>query len=109
MGQFPRKVLVSPGYGAGWSSWCYNYEAAQFAAEYKPIIKFLENGGDKNSKEFHELVENLENELADVGVDFYTGGARQLEVREVSGPYRITDYDGSESLIEQDDTNLWFY
>lgn len=114
MGTFPRKILVSPGYGTGWSSWCNswcnNSEAAQLMAEYKPIIEFLDNGGDNHSKEFRDLVETLEEEIEEkFGVEIYIGGARQLKVVEVNGPYRIEEYDGSESVTEQDDSSLWFY
>lgn len=110
MKKFPRKVLVSPGFGGGWSSWCGDSKVAQFVAEYEPIIEFLENGGNKKDKAFKLLLEELEEKLEKTfGKGFYLGGADQLEVRTVNGPYRITDYDGSESLIEQDDYNLWFY
>ena len=110
MKDFPRKVLVSHGFGAGWSSWCDHKEAAQFMAEYEPIIQFLENDGDKKSIEFRQLLNKLEEEIEELfKITFSTGGSRNLEVREVNGPYRIIDYDGAEKLIEQDDSNLWFY
>jgi hypothetical protein len=111
MSDFPRKILVSPGFGAGWSSWCYGpKEAAQFVAEYQPIIEFLENGGTNKDKEFQRLVEELET-IVDkkFGVNFYTGGSRDLVVKEVDGPYMIEEYDGSESVLEQENADLWFY
>ena len=50
--EFPRKVLVSPGFGAGWSSWSYgSKEGAQFLAEYQPIIEFLEMLEDVQQQE----------------------------------------------------------
>ncbi len=38
---------------------------------------------------------------------FYLGGAEDLQVRTVSGPYRIEEYDGSESVIEPDGQVWW--
>jgi len=110
MSSFPRKILVSPGFGAGWSSWCYGpKEAAQFVAEYEPIIKFLENGG-KPKEEFEKLVEELSNIMEKkFGVDFYAGGSKNLRVVEVNGPYMIKEYDGFESVLEQENSDLWFY
>jgi hypothetical protein len=120
MREFPRKILVSPGYGAGWSSWCNHgaqtgdcndyREAAQFVAEYEPIIEFLDNGGDKKSKEFGKLVEDLQDILnKKYDVEFYAGGVDGLEVRVVNGPYKITEYDGYETVVEQNDSEYWFY
>lgn len=92
-----RKVLVSPGYGAGWSSW--HHEHQQEIAEYAPIIEYIENGGDpadldSGFDEPHPLVARMQEELK-LG-HFYAGGAAQLRVVEVSGPYRVDEYDGSE-------------
>lgn len=111
MGKFPRRILVSPGYGAGWSSWCYGpKKAAQFVAEYQPIIEFLDNGGERKDREFQKLVEELEDIMEKrFGVNFYTGGSRDLVVRKVDGPYMIEEYDGSESVLEREDADLWFY
>jgi len=111
MKDFPRKILVSPGYGAGWSSWISgSKEMVQFVAEYQPIIEFLENGGVKEDKEFEKLLEELENIIYEkFGISIYTGGAKNLVVKEVSGPYMIKEYDGSESIIEQENTDLWYY
>jgi hypothetical protein len=91
-----KKILVSPGYGAGWSSW-NSGEVAKFMAEYEPIIEAIENGEEINEK--HELVSKMVEEIEEKFGENYVCiiGAEQLEVRIVSGPYRITDYDGYES------------
>lgn len=117
MANFPRKVLVSYGYGAGWSSWSGNNQVAQFMAEYGPIIEFLErNGGsaknlDKNKfNELNRLVEECEEIIKEkFDNEPYTGGLDGLCVEEVSGPYKITEYDGFEELIQQNDCDFWFY
>lgn len=42
-----RKILYSPGYGAGWSTWGGNTTAQKkFMLEYKPFIEALEREGD---------------------------------------------------------------
>ena len=90
------KVLVSHGYGAGWSTWSNNNKAV---AEYAPIIEFLENGGDRNalSAKDHPLIKQMKIDIDDEY--FHTGGAEGLVVEEVDGPYRIDEYDGMETLI----------
>lgn len=102
------KVLVSPGFGAGWSTWASKKKKE--IAEYQPIIEFIENGGDVSELENtmarsfkldevsldHPLVTQMKEDL---GLDyFYTGGAADLEIQEVDGPYRIDEYDGYESV-----------
>jgi hypothetical protein len=66
--------------------------------------------GDKRSKEFEKLVEDLQDILRKkYDVDFYAGGVDGLEVRVVNGPYKITEYDGYETVIEQNNSEYWFY
>ena len=121
-----RKVLISQGYGAGWSSWCS--EKPREVAEYQPIIDYVESGApllsgaprpfiatedwDTTSydekeawlhPDFRALVKQM---MEDLNLDyFFTGGADGLAVVVVEGSYRIDDYDGSESVTAADD--LW--
>jgi hypothetical protein len=101
-----KKVLVSPGYGAGWSSW-NSGKVAKFMAEYEPIIEAIENGVDLDKD--HELVTKMVEEINEqFGEDYVCVlGASQLVVRTVAGPYRITDYDGFESVDEPSDIDWW--
>lgn len=103
------KVLVSPGHGAGWSTWAPDAHMKAIAT-YQPIIKFIEDGGDprdlnvpydfKKSEDEqpprHPLVKQMMYELG--LLDFYTGGAGRLEVHVVDGPFYIDEYDGYETL-----------
>ena len=80
-----QKVLVSPGFGAGWSTWS---EKPKEVAEYRPIIEYIEAGGDpqlltKDNELVKQMVEDLELSF------FFCGGAHDLCVQEVYGPYRI--------------------
>lgn len=92
-----RKVLVSGGFGAGWSTWS---DKSQQVAEYAPIIKFLEDGGDRMAllDDNHPLIVQMCEDLGLEPGSFYTGGAKGLRVETVSTPYLIEEYDGSESI-----------
>lgn len=101
------KILVSEGFGAGWATW---NDKSKEVAEYEPIIKFIEDGGDPSDLDtnsyrisgddketYHPLVAQMLVDL-DLGDYFYTGGAGGLTVVEVDGAYRIDEYDGYESV-----------
>lgn len=114
-----RKILISPGYGAGWSSWG-DPEQAKFVVTYQPIIDFLESGGQfeeadissfsaggyENFKEPGQSI--LKQFIEDLGEDFYLGGARGLIVEYADDDelVRIHEYDGYESL-ERFETMNW--
>lgn len=111
-----RKVLYSPGYGAGWTTWESDPKIKAFMLEYAPIIEYLEGGGTFSGKDCHDqfggelhpiLVKFKKDCMEKFGECPYLGGADDLEVAEVSGPVRITEYDGSESLFEQGSDEGW--
>lgn len=79
-------VLISPGYGAGWSTWgdsksCFDGELAQAILDEKPKAELV-SIANKNWP------------------DQYTGGIYQLYVEWIPEKvaFRINEYDGSESL-----------
>lgn len=86
-------VLISPSYGAGWSTWnhtdlCFDYEVVQWVLDDKPKAKeFIEKTGER--------------------LDVYTGGMKDLEVIFITPgtPFRITEYDGYESIVFENDLN----
>lgn len=93
------KVLISPGYGAGWSTWNDSGMAVD-----KDLIELFEQGC-------------TEDEMADLCVKKgytdespYMGGFGDLKVAEVPQGchFRINEYDGSEyiDIYEEGD---WFY
>lgn len=108
-----RKILYSPGYGAGWSSW-NSGEVAKYMLTYQPIIDFLENGGEFPDdysivENKHPLLQQLQKECMEKFNEDYVCvlGARDLKVAEVKGLVRIEEYDGSESYVEQGDDEGW--
>jgi hypothetical protein len=101
-----RKILYSPGYGAGWTSWNTG-EVAKLMIDYQPIIDALE-GGDMMSDR-HPAVIQLKQECSEKFGESYVCflGAENLKVATVSGKVRINEYDGSESYEEEGSYNEW--
>src|SRR6185312_5154986 len=113
------KILYSPGFGAGWSTWAHSDkpEFVKFMLTYPPLIEAVENGeklmpdehrwntADTASAHYHPAVrQGLAEAKEKFGEDYvYCGGADQLAVAEVSGPFRVDEYDGSESIVEASD------
>lgn len=101
-----RKVLYSPGYGAGWVSWYSgSTEEKQFMLTYQPFIDFLENGGqfpdrDQDSENLEivkQFIVDFKNRFPNADIPYF-GGLRDLEVECVEGAVQIKEYDGSESV-----------
>ena len=88
-------VLVSPGFGAGWSTWASD-EFKEWARYSPAVVAWVEGG---KASDIDELVK------AELGEDayFYTGGADDLEIEwlPVGTQFVITEYDGSETLETQ--------
>lgn len=101
-----RKVLYSPGYGAGWSTWYYGErEEKEMMMTDAQLVADIESGGATKDA--------LERFLSRFKAAFpnadepYTGGFYDLRVRVVDGPFRITVYDGHESIETLSDTD-WY-
>lgn len=118
------KILISPGYGAGWSTWAHGgVDQHKFWLTHKPTLDFIEKGGvfkdaetridyeaDGNTPIYDALhpvlrkfVEDYVAAFPDDEEYFYFGGARGLIVTNVSGPFMVDEYDGAESLTTSDD------
>ena len=84
------KVLVSFGYGAGWSTW--NRGHAGFLATDPTLVTMAERGASED-----EVSEYLSETL---GIDVYTGGWPDIEVIPVDKGTRIqiNEYDGAEAI-----------
>lgn len=115
-----RKILYSPGYGAGWTSWYSGTrEEKLFMLEYKPFIEAIEKLDSLNLERedlikvkktiFSEDFPLVKAFVSDWEKQFpgqrtpYLGGLRQLEVREVYGVVRIEEYGGAEQVVESYD------
>lgn len=95
------KVLISPGFGAGWSTW--NSDSINLAVD-KRIVEFFES--HRKNVERDELIDFLES----IGYnDVYVGGWWNIKIRKVNPNDRfiIDEYDGSESLINFSEDDVW--
>lgn len=97
-----RKILYSPGYGAGWTTWAYDPEVKALMLTYAPIVEHLET----NQGPLLETSPAVQRFIVDVEALGkavpYLGGLRDLTVATVNGPVRITEYDGVESYETPD-------
>ena len=91
-------VLVSPGYGAGWSTWAYSGEEdyRDFMLHDPTLVAMVERG---------ESAETIETYVTFVHPGTYCGGADGLTIEwlPVGTAFRIHEYDGSESVEIRDD------
>ena len=87
------KVLISPGYGAGWSTW----NSPEMAVDER-LIEAFENGISEEGMK--QLCEEL-------GYESYMGGFEDLEIVEVprGSLFKIRVYDGYESIEVFDDSD----
>jgi len=101
------KVLISVGYGAGWSTW-NDRKVAEYMRTYKPIIDYLESGNKINSRE-HTLIKQLEKECKEkFGEDYACVlGWNGLCVEEAIPPFKISEYDGFESIDYPGNDDNW--
>jgi hypothetical protein len=107
------KVLVSPGFGAGWSTWFSTLTPAQ---EYATITdpRLIALAEDRTLDRHDDAtLDRVRATLLEVlgpdGQDLYIGGWEDIAVREipVGTLFKIREYDGSES-IETFRPEFWF-
>jgi len=98
--KFPRQVVISRGYGAGLASWWSGSTLDPYGLVESPILI----DACKTQKSWDDvtalLIEAGYDE--DAVMDLYGGGWPEADVAWVSGPYRVNEYDGAESIEERD-------
>jgi hypothetical protein len=87
-------VLYSPGYGAGWSTWCLEDEQMRLSMLFDPQIADIRDRGDADWEEKVRAIALVKYPEA------YTGGLADLEVRwlPVGTQFCVREYDGHESI-----------
>jgi len=92
------KILISGGFGAGWSTWAGGDETTRsIMLTFAPLIEAVERG--EEITETHPAVLAMIEACAEAGAASpYLGGVAGLGVEEVTGPFIIREYDGSESI-----------
>ena len=85
-------VLVSPGHGAGWSSWNSEHEEILFDPALVELVE-------------QEKWDELQAFVTLKYPDIYAGGLRDLQIEWVpeGTEFVINEYDGSETLEVKDD------
>ena len=93
-------VIVSPGFGAGWSTWSYRGEE-----DYRDFMLFDPTLVDMIERS--ESAETIETYVTFVHPGTYCGGADDLTIQwlPVGTAFRIHEYDGAESVEIRDDMN----
>ncbi len=131
-----RKILYSPGYGGGWTTWTHKPSLKRFMLEHPGLIAAVEAGVDLTTPDYvtdpgrrrdvpddqyedfelaflrakaPEVVYKFAKECKEMfGEIPFLGGIEQLKVAEVAGPVRIDEYDGSERIVlKGDDAEEW--
>lgn len=85
-------VLISRGFGAGWSTWNPEHPQCAFDPE---VVAWVESD---RAGEFPDIKAKYDSY-------FYTGGADDLVIEwvPVGSRFQITEYDGSEDLVLESD------
>ena len=87
-------VLVSPGFGAGFSTW----NKPEMAVDFDLVEAFLK----EDMVRFHYIIEEKYGEA-------YTGGVNDLEVQWITEgtQFMIEEYDGNESIVKISKLNIF--
>ena len=93
-------VLISRGFGAGWSTWADDKYASLVAMD-KDIVELVLGSGTEDEMEKLLLKKGID--------DMYLGGFDGLEVKWVTEGlhFKINEYDGSESLEVFEDMSIY--
>jgi len=102
-------ILISPGFGAGWSTWNTNYDPTQqaYMLTHGRTIEAIRMGEELTTKHWDAFEEDWKYHFGDEYVP-YEGGFFDLVIREVDGPFIVEEYDGSESLRVADAVDWWY-
>lgn len=91
-----RKILISYGFGAGWSTWAMGV-TAEIMLSHEAVIASVE-AGEQLSETHPSIVAMVREIEAATGGVPYLGGLEGLSVVSVEGPFSVEEYDGSESV-----------
>ena len=87
-------VLHSPGFGAGWSTWCHGDDSVRLAMTFDPQIADIVDQGTADWQERAETIAKIKYP------DAFLGGLKDLRVKwlPVGTQFRVTEYDGNEDI-----------
>jgi len=97
-------VLISTGYGAGWSTWHWgdNKEILIFHPKLVELVESGQHNADTVSVVLNELLDKEEAE------GIYLGGVENLKIGWLpeGTRFKIEEYDGAEYVITENDLDL---
>lgn len=102
-------VLYSPGFGAGWSTWNYNFPQCMYDPDIVELIESYTIDEPYDIESQKAMVEKIiAIAVTKYGENFYEGGAEDLciEWLKEGTSFRVIEYDGSES-IETPNSIFW--
>lgn len=96
-------VLYSPGFGAGWSTWCHEDLEIRMAMLFDPQIADIVDQGAADWQDKAEAIAKIKYP------DSYLGGLHDLRVRwlPIGTQFRVLEYDGNEDIETRDSVD-WF-
>jgi hypothetical protein len=95
-------VLFSPSFGSGWSTWNEDHPAILFDPT---VVEYVRTDGKSMSRD--DMIKYLE----DTYPGIYLGsGFYDLEIEWIpqGTRFKITEYDGSESIQVEDEIETWY-
>jgi hypothetical protein len=101
-------ILVSPGFGAGWTTWCNGPDDFMRALRSDPkLVEIVRNDKHLTGEEFSKRVEELKKEFGEDDCYTYEGGVEDLIVVQIpeGEQFYIHEYDGSESVKYRNSDN----
>lgn len=100
LNNFPREVVISPGFGAGMLTW-WDGEAPN-----ETLYDFIESdvliNAAKNKLSWHDTCLDMVRAGYEDFPKCYPGGWDQATVITVDGPYIVQEEDGFESVLVRD-------
>ena len=87
-------VLYSPGFGAGWSTWCHDDASVRLAMIFDPQIADIVDQGRADWQEQAQAIAQIKYP------ESYLGGLMDLKVKwlPVGTQFRVIEYDGNEDI-----------
>ena len=91
-------VIISPGFGAGWSTW-NNDSIAEVLLFHPKIVEMVEQN------RISEITDNWLRINCDISIDYICtlADSLQIEWMPIGTPFIVEEYDGSESIRTLDD------
>lgn len=98
-------VIISPGFGAGWTTWNNHNMNLVFDPILVELVKLLHKENTESEK--LDIIKRIEARAEELEPDGYFGSASELGIVWLPEGTRfiIEEYDGSESIRTIEDTN----